>query len=152
MRGCSSARGDAACGPRERLASADAFAAPTIASDDLADRVGAEPGGGQQLLGALLGAREDRARLRAGPFERLLDLGTRGVRQLGRLVARLLEQPGALRLGFVELGRRVAVRIREQLARLGLRGVDDLVALALALVAEALDLALALLQVALAPA
>ena len=47
----------------------------------------AEPGRGEKLLGALLGAREDRAGLGAGPLERLLDLGAGGVRQLGRLVA-----------------------------------------------------------------
>ena len=114
------------------------------------ERLRAETGCGEELLGALLGAREDRAGLCAGPLERLLDLGAGGVRQLGCLVARLLQQAGAARLGLAELGRRVAVRVREQLAGLGLGGVHDLVALALALLAEALDLPLLLLQLALA--
>ena len=63
---------------------------------DLGDRVLPEPGGGEQLLGAVLRAGEHCARLGARPFERLLDLGAGGVRELGRLMARLLEQPVAL--------------------------------------------------------
>ena len=117
---------------------------------DARDLVLAQAGGGEQLLGSRLRALEDRGGLRARPLERLLDLGAGGVRELGRLVARLLEQPGAARLGLVQGSRRVAVRVRKQLARLALRGVQDLVALALALLAEALDLPLLLLQLALA--
>ena len=102
----------------------------------------AETGRGEELLGALLGALRAIARcLCARPVERLVDLGPGGVRELGRLVARLLEQAGAARLGLADLGGRVAVRVREQLARLVLGVVHDLVALALAVVAEALDCA-----------
>ena len=55
----------------------------------------------------------------------------------------------AARLGLAHLGRRVAVRVREQLARLVLGRVQDLGPLALALVAVALDLGLVRLQLAL---
>ena len=64
-------------------------------------------------------------------------------------MARLLEQPVAARLGLAQLARRVGVRLRQEVAGLGLRGVDDLGALALRLGAVALDLGLALLQLAL---
>ena len=67
-------------------------------------------------------------------------------------MARLLEQAAALRLGLLQLARRVGVRLREQLARLVPRGVQHLGALALALLAVALDLGLALLQLVLAAA
>src|SRR6185312_5456267 len=107
-------------------------------------RVLTETGCREELLGAMLGAGEDRRRLRARPFERLFDLGTGGVRQFGCLVARLLEQAAALRLGLLELARGVGVRLREELARLVPRGVQHLRALALALLAVALDLGLAL--------
>ena len=92
------------------------------------------------------------AGLRARPLERLLDLGPRRVRELGRLVARLLEQPCAARLGLAELLRGVAVaRSASSCARLVAGRVQDLGALALALGAVALELGLALLQLALAP-
>ena len=100
----------------------------------------------------MLGAGEHRAGLRARPLERLLDLGAGGVRELGRLVARLLEQAVALGLRLLQLGGRVGVGLREQLARLVPRGVQHLGALALALLAVALDLGLARLQVDLAAA
>jgi hypothetical protein len=97
----------------------------------------------------VLRAREDRSRLRARPFEGLLDLGARRIRELGRLVTGLLEEPVPARLGFLQLARRVAVRVREQLARLVAGGVHHLGALALRFLAVALDLGLALLQLAL---
>ena len=67
------------------------------------ERLVAEPGCGKQLLGTLLGTGEDGARLGAGPLERLLDLGAGGVRQLGCLVACLLEQTCAACLGLAQL-------------------------------------------------
>ena len=66
--------------------------------------------------------------------------------ELGRLVPRLLEQPGALRLGVAELLARVAVGLREDLARLVAGRVQDLAPLALGLLADARDLGLALLE------
>ena len=51
-----------------------------------------------------------------------------------------------LRLGLLQLGGRVGMRLREELARLVPRCVQHLGALALALLAVALDLGLALLQ------
>ena len=71
------------------------------------DRLVAEPCRRQQLLGALLCADHDRVRLGARPLERLLHLGAGRVRELGRLVARLLEQLGAAGLGLAELLRRL---------------------------------------------
>ena len=115
---------------------------------DALDLVLAEPGRCEQLLGAGLSAAENCRGLRARPLERLLDLGAGRVGQLGRLVARLLEQAVALRLGLAKLLRRVAVRVREQLARLIAGGVQHLGALALALLAVALDLRLAILLLA----
>ena len=117
--------------------------------NDLPDRRFAEACGCEQLLGALLCAAHDRSGLRAGPLERLLDLGAGRVRQLRRLVAGLLEQPVAARLGLAQLARRVGVRLREQVAGLALGGGHDLGALALRLGAVALDLGLALLQLVL---
>ena len=116
---------------------------------DLADRGLAEAGGSEQLLGALLRTGHDGGRLRAGPLERLLDLGPGGVRELGRLVPRLLEQPVPARLGLAQLARRVGVGLAEQVAGLGLGGGEDLRALALRLAAVALDLGLALLELVL---
>src|SRR5258706_248120 len=84
--------------------------------------------------------------VRAGPS------AAGGVRELGGLVARLLEEPVALRLCLLQLARGVCVRLREQLARLVTRRVQQLAALALALLAVALEVALALLQVGLAAA
>src|SRR5829696_165706 len=104
-------------------------------------------GCGQKLLGAHTRPLDDDLGLRSGPLESLLDLGAGGVRQPGRLVARLLEEPVAARLGVVELRARVAVRLRQDLARLVSRGIEDLAALALGLLANACDLGLALLQV-----
>ena len=117
---------------------------------DLRDPLLAETGSGEQLLGAVLGAGEDRGRLGACPLQRLLDLGAGGVRELGRLVARLLEQTGGAGLGLLDLLRRLEVGLGEQLARLVLGRVDDLGALTLALCAVALDLGLARLQLVLA--
>src|SRR5207248_4888750 len=107
---------------------------------DTLDLLLTEPCRGEQLLGAALRAAEDRGGLRTGPFERLLDLGARGIRELGRLVAGLLEQPAALRLGLTQLLRRVAVCIREQLPGLVAGVVQQLRPLPVALLAVALDL------------
>ena len=122
----------------------------------LDDRVGdageslvAETRSCEQLLRALLSARHDRVGLRAGPLERLLELGPGGVRELRRLVTRLLEEPRPASLGFAQLLRRLAVRIGEELAGVVTRRVDDLCALALALLPEPLDLALPLPEVGL---
>ena len=95
---------------------------------------------------------EDRGGLRARPLERLLDLGAGGVRQLGRLVARLLEHPVSARLRFTELLRCLAVRVCEQFPDLVPRAVQQLRTLTLALLAVALDLCLALLDPAAAAA
>ena len=86
----------------------------------------------------------------ARPLERLLDLGPRRVRQLGGLVASLLEQPGATRLCLAELLARLTVRVGDELPGLVAGRGQDLVPLALALLAEPLDVALALLDVLLA--
>ena len=80
-------------------------------------------GRGEELLGAHARALDDDVGLRAGPLERLLDLGAGGVRQLGRLVAGLLEETVAARLGVMELGAGIPVRLRQDLARLGLRAM-----------------------------
>src|SRR5207248_1617156 len=98
----------------------------------------------------LRSARDYRVRLRAGPLERLLDLGAGGVRQLGRLVPRLLEETRAARLGLLQLPRCVLVRGRDELARLRTGCAQDLGALILALLAEPPHLLLARLHVALA--
>jgi hypothetical protein len=90
--------------------------------------------------------------LRACPLERLLDLGAGCVRELGGLVARLLEEAAPAGLGLAELARRLGLRLLDQLAGLGLRGVEDLGPLALGLGAVTLDLGLARLQLALAGA
>ena len=111
----------------------------------------AETGGGQELLGSLLRAGHDRGGLGAGPLERLLDFGAGGVRELGRLMACLLDEPGGARLGLANLLGHVALCVLEQLARLVPGGVRDLGPLALGLLAVALDLGLAVLQLALAP-
>jgi hypothetical protein len=65
-------------------------------------------------------------------------------------VAGLLEQARTLRLGLAQFLRRLAVRVRDDLARLVPGRRQNLVALPLALVAEALNLGLALLEVLLA--
>jgi hypothetical protein len=100
----------------------------------------------------VLRAGEDRRALRAGPLERLLDLGTRGVRQLCRLVARLLEQPAPLGLRLLELAGGVGVGLRQKVAGLVPGRVQQLGALPLALDAVPLDLRLAPLEILLAPA
>jgi hypothetical protein len=64
-------------------------------------------------------------------------------------VARLLEQSVPAGLGLAQLPRRVGIRLRDEVARLGLRSIEDLGALALGLGAIALDLGLALLELAL---
>jgi hypothetical protein len=61
--------------------------------DDLAHRRLSETGRTEKLLGPLLGTRHHGSRLPAGPLERLLDLGSNRVGELGRLVTGLLEQP-----------------------------------------------------------
>jgi len=68
-----------------------------------------------------------------------------GVGQLGRLVSCLLEQAAALGLRLAQLLRRVAVCVREQLARLVAGGVQHLRPLTFALLPVALDLRLAVL-------
>src|SRR5207253_9225263 len=88
--------------------------------------------------------------LRARPLERLLDLGPRRVRQLCRLVTRLLEEPRPACLGLAELLRRLGVRPREELARLLVRRAEDLGPLPLAVRAIALDVGLLGLELALA--
>src|SRR5207244_3782547 len=80
--------------------------------------------------------------------ERLLDLGAGRVRQLRRLVSRLLEQTAPLRLGLSKLLGRVPVRIREELTGFIASVVQQLCALPLALLPVALDLALPLLPLA----
>ena len=119
---------------------------------DLLDLVVAEPGRREELLGAALGTAENRSGLRARPFEGLLDLCPRGVRQLGRLVARLFEESAALRLCLAELLSRIAVGIGKQLTRLVPRVVEHLRTLAFTLLAVALDLGFAVLLLAAAPA
>src|SRR5438552_16019861 len=68
----------------------------------LGDRLLSQPGGGEQLLRALLGAADDDARLIPSPLQRLLDLCAGGIRQLGRLMTRLLDEPGAACLGLLQ--------------------------------------------------
>ena len=114
---------DATAAGGVRLASVTLLAAATIASPTFLIFVVAEPGRREELLGAALGTAENRSGLRARPFESLLDLGPRGVRQLGRLVARLFEEPAALGLCLAELLGRIAVGIRKQLTRLVARVV-----------------------------
>src|SRR2546430_3262360 len=113
---------------------------------DTAHDIVAQPGGAEQLLRAFLGPADDRTGLRARPLESLLDLGPRRVRELGRLVARLLEQARGARFGLFDLLRGLLLRFLRRLPGLGLRGVQHLGPLALALAAEALDLGLAVLQ------
>jgi len=124
------------------------------ASDDRlghpVDRLVTEARGAEQLLCALLGPADDDGRLRASPFERLLDLGADGVRQLGGLVTSLLEQPGRARLGFGDFLGGLLLCFLQGLARLALGRVHHLGALALAFLAVAVDVALALLDIALA--
>ena len=99
----------------------------------------------------MLGPREDGGGLRARPLERLLDLGPSRVGELGRLMARLLEQAGALRLRLPQLGGRLGVGARHDLPRLLVRGAHDLAPLALGLLAVALEVSLLRLELALAP-
>ncbi len=134
-----------------RLASVAASAAETIVCATRSIASSPEAGCAEQLLGAFLGAADDHAGLRARPLERLLDLGADRVRELGRLVARLLEQPRRSSLGLRDLLRRLLLGLLQRLAGLALGGVHHLGALALALLAIAVDLALPLLEVALAP-
>src|SRR6185437_5392939 len=88
--------------------------------------------------------------LRTRPFERLLYLGARGIRQLGRLVSRLLEQAVRTSFSLTDLGGRLPLDIGLGLTCFIARAVQHLGALALALLTEPLDLVLALLQLALA--
>ena len=92
----------------------------------------AEAGRREQLLGALLRAGDDHCGLRASPLERLLT-SARRVRELGRLMSRLLEELRRAGLGFADLLRRVALRLLEQLARFVPRRVEDLGTLAIRL-------------------
>src|SRR5262249_5308686 len=87
--------------------------------------------------------------LRPRPLEGLLDLGAGSIRELGRLVAGLLEQPIRTRLSFADLGRGVSLRLGLHLAYLVACGIQHLGPLALALLPVALDVVLALLQFAL---
>jgi hypothetical protein len=118
--------------------------------DHLSHGLVAETRRREEALSALLGAEDDRGRLRPRPLERLLDLGARRVRELGGVVARLLEQPVAARLGLAELLVALALRVGEQLARLVASRVHDLGALALAVAAIALDLGVTARKVLLA--
>ena len=111
------------------------------------NRLVAVPGRREELLGAHASALDDHVGLRARPLERLLDLGPGRVRELGGLVARLLEEPCAARLRLPHLGRRVAVGVRKDLAGLGPRLIHDLGALPLGLLADPSDLGLLLLEV-----
>ena len=106
----------------------------------------------RQLLGALLGTGHHCRGLRPRPLERLLDLGTDRVGQLGRLVASLLQQPVRARLCLADLGGRMPLRLRLGLTSFVAGRVEDLGALALALLAIPLDLVLSLLELALASA
>ena len=133
-------------------------ATPGLAVGGADDRLGdardlglTETGGGQKLLGTLLRAGHDRRGLGAGPLQRLLDLGASGVRELGRLMACLLDEPRGARLGLANLLGHVALCVLEQLARLVPGCVRDLCPLALRLLAVALDLGLAVLQLVLTP-
>jgi len=120
----------------------------------LDDRIGnlgrrslAETRGREELLRALLGSGDDRRRLRTCPFECLFDLGAGRVRELGRLVTRLLEQARAARLCLAKFLCRFLVRFGEELASLVPGRGQNLVALALTLVAVALDIGFLLLEV-----
>ena len=122
--------------------------------DSLDDGVGdlrrsrfAQSSGREQLHDTLLGARDDGRRLRAGPLEGLLDLGPRRIRELGRLMASLLEKTGLAGFGLAQLLGRVAVRVGDELAGLGAGRCSGLVAQPLALVAETLDLGVLPLEV-----
>src|SRR5204863_7456434 len=108
---------------------------------DAADLFVTEPGCAEELLRAFLRAADDRPGLGARPFEGLLDLGARGVRQLGRLVPCLLEQTGGPRLGLPDFLCGLLLRRLDGLTRLSLGRVQHLGPLALALAAVALDLA-----------
>src|SRR5207253_5567606 len=116
---------------------------------DAANRFVAETSGAEQLLRAFLRAADDHPGLRARPFEGLLDFGPGGVRQLGGLMARLLEQAGCAGLGLPDLLRGLLLRLLHVLARLGLGRAHHLGPLALALVAVPVDVGLALLQLTL---
>jgi len=113
---------------------------------DAVDLVLAETRRREQLLGALLCSRHDRGGLRTRPLQRLLDLGARRIRELGRLVPRLLEESCRTRLGLAHLLRGVALRRLEEFTRLVAGGVQDLGPLPLRLLAVALDLRLPLLE------
>lgn len=68
------------------------------------------------LFGAVLCTSDDRGGLRAGLFERVLDLGAGGVGELGGRVPRLLEQPCPAGLGFLRRMRFVsATSVRDSL-------------------------------------
>jgi hypothetical protein len=107
-------------------------------------------GRAKELLGTHPRALADDVSLRARPLERLLDLGPRRVRKFGRLMTRLLEEPRAGSLRLSKLLRGVAVRLRQDLARFGPSGVQDLDALSLRFLADPRDLCLAGLQIDLA--
>src|SRR5690348_849682 len=65
------------CGRPELPRLARAFGRTDDRLGDVCDRLRSQAGRRQQLLGALLRATDDRARLAARPLERLLDLGPR---------------------------------------------------------------------------
>src|SRR5205814_5965314 len=116
---------------------------------DLTDGRLAETRRPEQLLGAMLRARENRRGLRPRPLERLLDLRAGRVRQLRRLVSGLLEEPRALRLGLPELGPRLGVRPRDDLVRLLLRRAEDLGSLPFGVLPVPIDVGLLGLELAL---
>ena len=110
------------------------------------DRGVAVTGGREELLRTHAGTLDDDVGLGARPLERLLDLGPGGVRELRGLVARLLGETVSAALGLAQLGGRVAVCLREDLAGLLARGAEDLGALPLGFLADARDLGLLLLE------
>src|SRR4051812_26643656 len=110
---------------------------------DALDRLVAETGSAEQLLGTLLRTADDRGGLTTRPLERLFDLGAGRVRELGRLVSCLLQQPRRARLGLGDLLRGLLLRLLGRLPRLALGGVQQLGPLALALLPITVDLALA---------
>src|SRR5947209_3643956 len=116
----------------------------------LGDRLLSQPCGVEQLLGTLLGAADDYARLVPGRLQGLLSLCAGGVRELGRLMARLLDEPGAPRLGLLQLACRVGLRLRQQLAGLVAGRVHHLGTLALDFLRLPLDGRFAVADLALA--
>jgi hypothetical protein len=101
---------------------------------------------GQKLFGSLLCTRQYGSRLTPRPLERLLDLGSHRVRQLGGLVPRLLDESRGACLRLAAFLARFAVRVGQELTGLFPGRVQRLGTESLALATEALDLALLLAQ------